>query len=313
MGPETHYAKSGDLHVAYQVFGDGPVDLIYAPGFISHLEIYWEEPTIARWLERLGSFCRVVMFDKRGTGMSDRVRDLPSMDDRMDDVRMVMDAVGIEKAAVFGLSEGGSMAMMFAASHPDRCHSLTLYGSFAKFSSWIGTDEEFDGLIDYIDNQWGSGASMPLFAPSRQDDAALQTWWGRFERLAASPSAAIELMRMNREIDLTDILPSIRVPTLIVHRKDDTLIDVEGGQLLAERIPGARYEEFPGIDHIPMVGENASQILNPDSCRRGSNVAIRWDGVRSTPSFHRYISKVLPAKSDPLRKSPNSAQQSLSA
>jgi pimeloyl-ACP methyl ester carboxylesterase len=203
--------------------------------------------------------------------------------------------------------------LLAISGHPDRCHSLTLYGSFAKFSSWIGTDEEFDGLIDYIDNQWGSGASMPLFAPSRQDDAALQTWWGRFERLAASPSAAIELMRMNREIDLTDILPSIRVPTLIVHRKDDTLIDVEGGQLLAERIPGARYEEFPGIDHIPMVGENASQILNPDSCRRGSNVAIRWDGVRSTPSFHRYISKVLPAKSDPLRKSPNSAQQSLSA
>jgi pimeloyl-ACP methyl ester carboxylesterase len=285
--PETRYAKSGDLHVAYQVFGEGPIDLVYAPGFVSHAEVYWEDPAIVRWLEGLASFCRVIMFDKRGTGLSDRVSDMPTMEERMEDVRIVMDAVGVERAAVSGISEGGSLAMMFAASHPERCQALVLYGAFAKFSSWIATDEEFDGLVDYIDNQWGSGLSMPFFAPSRTGDAAFQHWWGRFERLAASPSAAIKLMRMNREIDTSGILSSIQVPTLIIHREDDTLIDVEGGRFLADHIPGARYEEIPGSDHIPMTGDNTGLILElyEEFITGTKSSAVEFDRVLSTVLF----------------------------
>ena len=287
MVPETRYAKSGELHVAYQVFGEGPIDLVYAPGFVSHAEIYWEDPTITRWLEGLARFCRVVMFDKRGTGLSDRVAEMPTMDERMEDVRMVMDAAGIERAAVTGISEGGPLAMMFAASHPERCHSLVLYGTFAKFSSWIATDEDFDHLIDYIDNQWGSGLSMPLFAPSRAQDAAFQHWWGRFERLSASPSAAIKLMRMNREIDVSHILPAIQVPTLVIHREGDTLIDVDGGRYLADHIPNARYEEIPGVDHVPMSGDNMDHLLElyEEFLTGSKTAAIDFDRVLSTVLF----------------------------
>src|SRR5215471_15375194 len=169
MQPSTHYAKSGDLLVAYQVFGEGP-DLVMAPGFVSHIENYWDEPRLARWLSKLGGFCRVVLFDKRGTGLSDRVANLPAMDERMDDVRAVMDAVKIERATQFGISEGGSLAALFAASHPERTQSLILYGSFARFRHWIATDEAFDALIKYMDEGWGSGASLPAFAPSKAGD-----------------------------------------------------------------------------------------------------------------------------------------------
>jgi pimeloyl-ACP methyl ester carboxylesterase len=262
MRPTTRYAKSGEIHVAYQTFGAGPIDLVLAPGFVSHIENYWDEPDFARWLLRLGSFCRVTMFDKRGTGLSDRVGELPVLDERMDDVRAVMDAVGVERAALLGISEGGPLAAVFAATHPDRCRALVLYGTFARFASWIATDEAFDAFVDYIDRNWGSGASLPMFAPSRQADESFQQWWGRFERLGASPAAAIALMRMNRQIDVTGILGSIRVPTLVIHRTEDVTVDVEGGRLLGERIPGARYVELPGRDHLPFVGDNAAEIAD---------------------------------------------------
>lgn len=185
MEHATHYTKSGDIHIAYQVFGEGP-DLIVAPGFVSHVENYWDEPRLARWLNKLGGFCRVVFFDKRGTGLSDRVAHLPHMDERMDDLRAVMDAVGIERASLFGFSEGGSLAALFAASHPERCRSLILYGSFARSHHWMATDEAFDALMKYMDEGWGSGKSLPAFAPSKANDAALQQWWGKFERLGAA-------------------------------------------------------------------------------------------------------------------------------
>lgn len=285
--PETRYAKSGDVHVAYQVFGDGPVNLVYAPGFVSHLDNYWDDPSCAHWLHRLAKFCRIVMFDKRGTGLSDLVQTLPNMDERMDDLRAVMDAAGMESAAVSGISEGGPLATLFAASHPDRCHALVLYGAFARFSSWIPTDEGFDALLDYIDNHWGSGASLPMFAPSRQDDPTFRKWWGKFERLGASPAAAMALMRMNREIDITDILPTVRVPTLVIHRTGDVTIDVAGGRLLGERIPGARYVELPGCDHLPMAGDNTEQILDLyEEFLTGAKPAERTD-------FDRVLSTVL--------------------
>jgi class 3 adenylate cyclase/pimeloyl-ACP methyl ester carboxylesterase len=283
--PTTRYAKSGEVHVAYQTFGEGP-DLILVPGFVSHIENFWDEPGFARWLNKLGSFCRVTLFDKRGTGLSDRVSNLPGLDERMDDIRAVMDAVGIEHAAQFGVSEGGSLATLFAASHPERTNSLILYGAFARFRHWIPTDEAFEGLIGYIDQQWGSGASLPIFAPSKAEDSALQQWWGKFERLGASPSAAMALMRMNREIDISGILHAIQVPTLVFHVTDETTVNVEGGRELAAGIPNARLVELPGIDHIFFLeGGNGDAIL--------SEIEEFLTGARSTPTFDRVLATVL--------------------
>jgi len=258
----THYAKNGDIHIAYQVFGEGDVDLIFVPGFISHIENYWDEPNFARWLRKLGSFSRVVMFDKQGTGLSDRVSDLPGMDERMDDVRAVMDAERIERAAIFGISEGGSLATLFAASHPDRSQALILYSAFAQFTSWFPTQNALEDLFQYIDSAWGSGQSLQMFAPTKKDDLAFQAWWGKFERLGASPGAAKTIMRMNSQIDITNILPSVHVPTLVIHRRDDVAVNVEGGQFLAQQIPNAKYVELSGVDHLPFVGENSNQILD---------------------------------------------------
>ena len=185
--PATRYCKSGGVHVAYQEFGEGPVNLVFVPGFVSHIDNYWTHPNVVRWLDRLGSFARVVMFDKRGTGLSDRVGELPGMDERMDDVRAVMDAVEWDRAAVFGISEGGSLAALFAAHHPERCDALIIYGGFARFTSWFPTNEALEGLFSYIDTGWGTGESLPLFAPTSEGDVAFQEWWGRFERLGADP------------------------------------------------------------------------------------------------------------------------------
>ncbi len=259
--PRTRYAKSGQVHVAWQAFGEGPVDLVMAPGFVSHIENYWTEPRFARWLERLGQGCRVVLFDKRGTGLSDRVPELPAMDERMDDVRAVMDAVGIDKAALFGISEGGSLAAFFAACHPEKCSALVLYGAFARFTDWIPTEQDLENLFDYIDRDWGSGESLPLFAPNYADDRMLKEWWGRFERLGADPGAAIALMRMNSQIDISQALPSIRVPTLVLHRTGDTTINIRGGRELARLIPNARLVEFPGQDHFLFCDDSSGDAI----------------------------------------------------
>jgi pimeloyl-ACP methyl ester carboxylesterase len=259
----THYAKSGDVHIAYQVFGSGPIDLVLVPGFVSQIENYWEHPDLARWLLRLSSFARVIMFDKRGTGLSDPVSEAPSLDQRMDDVRAVMDAVGTDRAAQVGISEGGPLATLFAATYPQRCRALVLYGSFAR-SSWI-TPEGLERYLGYVDRAWGSGGSLPMWAPSRKDDPALQQWWGRFERLGASPAAAMALVRMIEKINISDILSSIHVPTLVIHCTGDTLISVNHGRFLAEHIPGARLLDLPGNDHLfflhDQVGDAIEEFL----------------------------------------------------
>lgn len=286
MQPVTRYAKSGDVHVAYQVFGNGPVDLVFVPGFVSHIENYWDEPNFARWLNRLASFSRVVMFDKRGTGLSDQVSVLPAMDQRMDDVRAVMDAAQLERAAVFGISEGGSLASLFAAHHPARCQALVLYGAFARFSSWIPTEDALEELFRYIDSAWGSGQSMPMFAPSMANDPAFQQWWGKFERLGANPGAAIALMRMNSQIDISDILPTIHVPTLVIHRTEDVTIDVDAGRSLAAAIPNARYIELPGSDHLPWVSDTAERITEEIAgFLTGSTPEVKIDRVLATVLF----------------------------
>jgi class 3 adenylate cyclase/pimeloyl-ACP methyl ester carboxylesterase len=256
--PVTRYAKSGDVHIAYQVFGSGTTDLVFVPGFISHIENYWDHPDLARWLLRLGRFARVIMLDKRGTGLSDPVREMPPLDLRMDDVRAVMDAAGSESAAVLGVSEGGALAALFAATYPRRCQHLVLYGAFARFP--IPADI-LEPLFKYIDKAWGSGLSLPWFAPSRQADPAMLQWWGRFERLGASPAAVAAVVRMAVETDVGDVLSTIRVPTLVIHCKDDTLITFECGHFVARNIPGARLIELPGQDHLFFIHEKIGDCI----------------------------------------------------
>ena len=277
--PVTRYAKSGDVHVAYQVFGSGSIDLVFAPGFISHIEHYWDHPDLARWLLRLGSFARVVIFDKRGTGLSDPVPEVPSLEQRMDDVRAVMDTVGIESAAQLGISEGGALATLFSATYPERCQRLVLYGAFAR--SAITTDA-VKPYLKYIDRDWGSGRSLPIWAPSRRDDPTLQQWWGRFERLGASPSAAMAVVQMAFQIDISDILSSVHVPTLIIHCTGDTLIHVDCGRFLAQHIPGARLIELPGEDHLFFVHEKI-----------GDCVEEFLTGSISVAESHRVLATVL--------------------
>ena len=286
MQPVTRYAKSGDVNVAYQVFGDGPLNLVLAPLFVSNIEVLWERPDIARWLLRLASYSRVAMFDKRGTGMSDRVTELPGLDQRIDDLRAVMDGAGMEQAALLGISEGGPLTALFAATYPYRCRSLVLWGSFARFTSWFPTEEALQQFLGYIDQAWGSGASMPFFAPSLANDQAAIQWMGRFERLGASPASVAALMRMNSQIDISGIVHTIRVPTLVIHRTGDVTINVEGGRYLAEHIPNAHYIELPGVDHPPWVGDNADQIADViEKFLTGSTAAVPVDRVLATVLF----------------------------
>jgi pimeloyl-ACP methyl ester carboxylesterase len=223
--PETRYAKSGDVHIAYQVVGDGPLDLVAVPGWVSHLEYAWGYPPHVHFMQRLALFARLINFDKRGTGMSDRVADgaLPTLEERIDDVRAVMDAVGSERAALLGTSEGGPMSILFAATYPERTSHLILYGSFPtrKWTPdypWGLTDQERRQFLEFIERDWGKGADIGWRSPSLADDERARQAVATFERLAASPGAALTLLRMNFEIDVRAILPTIRVPTLVLDR-----------------------------------------------------------------------------------------------
>ena len=283
MQPETRYARSGDLHIAYQVFGAGSVDLVIVPGFISNVEETWDNPSAARWLDRVSRFARVIAFDKRGTGLSDRVEAVPSLDERMDDARAVMDAAHSERAVLLGISEGGSLATLFAASHPDRCTSLILYGAFAKFSGWYPTEEKLAAFYRYVEEKWGTGESVRKYAPSMADDAGFKKIWARHERVGATPAAAKALMRMNQEIDISGVLSAIRVPTLVIHRTEDIAVSIEDGRFLAQHIPHARLAEFAGADHLPYIGANADDIADEiEEFVTGSRPAVEVDRVLST-------------------------------
>ena len=224
LKPRTRYAKSGDINIAYQVVGEGSLDLVYVPGFISNLEMTWEEPSVSRFFERLASFSRLILFDKRGTGLSDRDVGFPTLEDRMDDVRAVMDEIGSERAALLGMSEGGNMSMLFAATYPDRTVALALFGCFAKRIwapdyPWAPTPEQRQAWYRQIEQDWGGPFDVTVLAPSRASDAFFTNWLGGYLRMGASPRAALALARTNTEIDVRDILPTIRVPTLVLHRR----------------------------------------------------------------------------------------------
>jgi class 3 adenylate cyclase len=207
------------------------------------------------------------------------------MDERMDDIRAVMDAVGMEKASVMGISEGGSLASVFAAYHPQRCENLILYGAFASFKSWFPTEEALEQLFQYIDTAWGTGTSVPHFVPSKTGDMQFQEWWGKYERLGASPRDVARIMRMNSQIDITDILPAIKAPTLVLHKTEDVLIDIEGGRTLARLIPDAKLVELPGKDHFVFIGSEADQIL--------SEIEEFITGTKTEPVIDRVLAAVV--------------------
>jgi class 3 adenylate cyclase len=284
MPPGTRYAKSGDIHIAYQVVGDGPFDLVFVPGFISHVDHVWDEPRWSGFLKRLASFSRLICFDKRGTGLSDRVSAIPTLEQRMDDVRAVMDAVGSERAAFFGISEGGPMSLLFAATHPDRTHALTLYGSYALFPTAVMSREKLADFLQSVEESWGTGLLVRNFAPSLVRDTAFLNWWARFERLGASPSAVKTLMLMNSQIDIRGVLPAIHVPTLILHRTGDARVNVAAGRYLAQHIAGARYIELPGNDHLFCAG---------DSGRILDEIEEFLTGSRSHSDMERALATVL--------------------
>ena len=283
--PETRYTKSGDVHIAYQVVGSGPLDLVFVPGFVSNLEHAWEDPGAAHFLNRLASFSRLIRFDKRGTGLSDRMSGIPTLEERMDDVRAVMDAVGSRRAAVLGISEGGAMSVLFAATYPERVQALVLYGTYGHFSSWVLPPERLGPFLDLVERTWGTGETVRVFAPSRAQDERFRQWWARFERSGASPSAVIALMRMNSEIDIRQVLPAISVPTLVLHRTGDSRVNVEAGRYLGAHIPGAKFVELPGNDHAAWVGDTESITSEIEEFLTGSRATAEPERVLATVLF----------------------------
>jgi len=290
MMPKTKYARSGDISIAYQAAGSGPLDLVVVPGFVSNVEHFMEEPRLARFLERLQSFSRMILFDKRGTGLSDRTASMATLEQRMDDVRAVMDTVGSQRAALLGVSEGGPMCLLFAATYPERTAALVLYGSFARPAwapdyTWGSTQEQFQARLTELREAWGTGASRQQFAPSLADDPAFREWCAGYERHGASPGAAETLFRMNREIDARHVLDAIRVPTLVIHRTGDRVVRVEHGRYMAERIPGAKYVELPGDDHFPFVGDSDRILDEIEKFLTGARHARELDRVLATVLF----------------------------
>ena len=260
---ETRYARSGDVNIAYQVVGSGPIDVVFVMGWVSNLDQFWAEPSFARFLRRLASFSRLILFDKRGTGLSDRVPvdRLPSLEDRMDDVRAVMDAVGSRRAALVGVSEGGPMCLLFAATHPDRTSAVVVVGAYARrlitadHPTGVETADQVAQILARIPNEWGGSFGLAARAPSAMGDERFVRWWGGYLRSSASPAAALALTKMNAEIDVRETLPTIRVPVLVIHRAGDRAVPSAAGRLIARSVPAARYVEVPGDDHLPFVGD----------------------------------------------------------
>jgi pimeloyl-ACP methyl ester carboxylesterase len=285
----TRYADSDGLSIAYQVHGEGPLDLVLAPGFVSHVELIWEEPGIARFLRRLASFARLVVFDKRGQGLSDRPGRPPTLEESMDDLHAVMDAAGCERAAVLGISEGGPMSALFAASYPDRVSSLILYGTWARMLAAPDHPQgieprALDRLGEVFRDEWGGPVAADMWAPSATGDPEFRRWWARFLRQGTSPTGALDLIDLYREIDVRSILPAIRVPTLVLHRRDDLVVGERQGRYLADHIQGARFVGLPGADHLAWIGDQDALLDEVESFLTGSRAA-RPDRALATVLF----------------------------
>ncbi len=290
MLPETRYAKSGGVNIAYQVVGNGPRDLVLVPGWMSNIDVFWEEPTFARLLTRLASFSRLILFDKRGTGLSDRVSDMPSLEVRMDDVRAVMDAAGSQRAALFGFSEGGAMCALFAATYPDRATALIMGGSYARRTAapgypWGPTAEQNLAFADQLELDWGGPVGIDVRSPSLAHDERYRQWWARYMRASASPAAAAALVRMNMEIDIRHVLPAIRVPTLLLHSVNDRTIDIGASRYMAEHIPGAKLAVLQGIDHDPWGCDSDTIVDEIEEFLTGARHSAESDRVLATVLF----------------------------
>ncbi|MBW8059855.1 MAG: adenylate/guanylate cyclase domain-containing protein [Solirubrobacterales bacterium] len=290
MPPETRYARSGEVGIAYQVFGEGEIDLALAFPFISHLDLMWESPAQARFLRRIGSFARVVVFDRRGVGLSDPVEGAPTLEERMDDLRAVMDAAGFERAALLGMSEGATMCMLFAATYPDRTSALVLWGAMARSTRasdypWAPEREAVEeAQEELVAPLWGQGATIDIFAPSMAGDPRAREFQARFERQAASPMRVGQLSKMFLDTDVRGALPLIHVPTLVLHRRNDRAVNYRAARWLAEQIEGSRYAELEGEDHFPWVGDSDAAL---------EAIEEFLTGVRPGPTPERVLATVL--------------------
>jgi len=295
VGGTVLYAQNGDVSIAYQVTGDGPFDLVLVPGFVSHLEFDWEEPRYAAFLERLGTFARLIRLDKRGTGLSDRHGGIADLETRMDDVRAVMDAAGSESAALFGYFEGGPMSVLFAATYPERTRALVLFGTYARYWQPELSDEERREQLEDVVARWGDGSTVTLFAPDA--DEVLRTWWGARERLAGSPGAIRNLIASSWITDVTDVLPAVQPTTLVLYRRADPALAPEQAQFLAGRIPGASLVEVPGastfpwLDSGPLLDQVEEFLTGARPAQAGERVLttiLFTDLVGSTEAVRRF-------------------------
>jgi class 3 adenylate cyclase len=275
VDPEISYAKSRGLSIAYSVTGDGPLDLVIVPGFVSHLEGAFGQPAIANSMRRLGSFARVIVFDKPGTGLSDPAEGASTLEERMEDMTAVLDAAGVDHVALFGISEGAPMSALFAATHPKRTQALVMYGSYARGIAtedypWAPERVQVEMGAEMIEEEWGSGVLLEVYAPSKLGDAAFERWWGQYQRLSASPGMAKAVAELASEVDIREVLPAISVPTLVLHREGDLLWPVEGARFIAGKIEGAKLVECEGIDHFPFAGDSEAVISEVESFLTGS-------------------------------------------
>ena len=291
----THYADSDGVSIAYQVHGDGPVDIVFVPGFVSHVDLFWEEPHAARFLRRLTSFSRLIVYDKRGQGLSDRTGRPPTLEDSMDDLRAVMQAAGCRPAVVFGISEGGPMSALFAATHPDLVSSLVLYGTYARVLAAPDHPqgvpvEALDEFLEMVTREWGSAVGGSLWAPSLDGYPEFERWWARLLRQGTSPAGAVALFDLYRELDARPILPTIRVPTLVLHRQGDMVVPVGQGIYLAEQIPDAHFVELGGSDHLVTVGDQDALIDEVEEFLVGSRRAHEPERALATVLFTDIVS-----------------------
>ena len=290
MVPETRYARAGDVHIAYQVVGNGPIDLVYVPPQLQQVEHLWAEPRIAAFFERLARFSRLILFDRRGTGLSDPISSATTLEDQMEDVTAVLDAVGSEQAAIFAQAEGAAMAALYAATHPDRTRALVLYAGMVRMTGapgyeWPGTPQERARRMEEIFAAWGTGERLAVIAPSVTDDGALRSWFARLERLAASPGQLRLLFDIAGETDVRDVLPSIAAPTLVMHRREDLAIDVRHSRYAAAHIPGARYVELEGRDNLLVVGDSERILAEVERFLTGTHTPPEPDRVLATVMF----------------------------
>jgi class 3 adenylate cyclase len=290
MRPETRYASSGEIGIAYQVVGEGEIDLVVAFPYVSHLDLLWENPAQTHFLRRLGSFARVILFDRRGVGLSDPVERPATLEERMDDVRAVMDAAGSERAALLGMSEGSTMCMLFAATYPARTSALVLWGAMARSTEaddypWAPPREALvEANEELIAPLWGQGATLDIFSPSLAGDPRAREFQARFERQAASPRRVWQLVEMFLDTDVREALPLIQAPTLVLHRRGDRAVNYRAARWLAGQIEGSRYVELEGEDHFPWVGDSDAAL---------SAIEEFLTGVRPGPAPERVLATVL--------------------